>query len=123
MVAAGGVIVRFTHYCSRPGLAGVTWHEGARCVRQADLARAAGVSRDDLGELVDYGLVPAAGDEKDPIFAADCVPPLREAARLRRLYDLDVFTMGLLYGFLQRLQSTESELRFVRDRLQDPCAG
>lgn len=90
------------------------WLDVHQRVPLDDLAQMAGFTREEILELVDYGALPQAGGEQRMVFTGDCVLPLKEAARLRRAFDLDVFTAGLLFGYLMRLQALESELQSVR---------
>lgn len=97
--------------------------DAQRGIAQAELARMCALSVDELEELVEYGaLVPIVSDEPDGRqFSAACVPPLREAARLRRHYDLDLFTVSLLLGYLQRIAQLEQQLRSVHAHLPNPA--
>jgi hypothetical protein len=66
---------------------------------------------------VEYGSleVPQPG-----MFRADVVAPLREAARLRALFDLDLFTSGLLLQYLRRIDTLERELRILEGSAPQP---
>ncbi|MBI5278046.1 MAG: hypothetical protein HY854_16470 [Burkholderiales bacterium] len=87
-------------------------------VALAELARMCGMSPQDLVELVEYGtLVPCAGTGADATFTADYVHPLREAARVRAMFDLDLFTVGLVTGYLHRIEVLEQRLRAVQGQL------
>lgn len=93
-----------------------------RGVALSELARMCSLSMDEVGELVEYGaLVPMVSDDPDRLqFSASCVPALREAARLRRHYDLDLFTVSLLLPYLQRIAQLEQQLRSVQAHLPHP---
>ena len=99
-----------------------TWLDTRRRVDQMELARLCSLSSAELDELVEYGaLVPiggAAGDTRT--FSASWVVPLREAARLRSWYDLDLFAVSLLLGYLQRIAHLEHELRHAKVHLPQP---
>lgn len=88
-------------------------------VDEDELAHMCSMSRVELEELVDYGvLVPIEqGAAIQHLFSAACVPLLRRASRLRADFDLDLFTMGLLLGYLQRVEELEQQVRSLRARL------
>jgi len=73
-----------------------------------EFAGTAGLPESDIRELIDYGLL--APQELDTRTAL----VLREAAGLKKDFDLDLFTTGLLAGYLLRIESLESELRRLR---------
>ena len=50
----------------------------------------------------------------------ELMPPLREAARLRADYDLDLFTVSLLLGYLQRIAQLEQQLRALNAHVPHP---
>jgi chaperone modulatory protein CbpM len=97
----------------------------AECIRlddgetvvMAEMVRMSGLSDADLRELVDYGCLPLVGTREEPRFNASVVPTLREAAKLRRAYDLDLFTVGLLLGYLDRISALEAQLRGLQARV------
>jgi chaperone modulatory protein CbpM len=100
-----------------------TWLDPQRRVDQLELAQMCSLTVVELDELVDYGaLVPLATEiETVRQFSASCVPPLREAARLRTYYDLDLFTVSLLLGYLQRIAHLEQQLRGLQAHLPHPA--
>ena len=53
-------------------------------------------------------------------FSADCVVPLRAACKLRIDYDLDLFTVALLMGYLNRIDGLERQLQSLRAELPQP---
>lgn len=90
------------------------WLDARLTVTAGELARMCGLSEADIGELVEYGsLATVEGGG----FTAELVTPLREAARLRARFDLDLFTAGLLAQYLHRIEQLERELRALRGRL------
>jgi len=98
-----------------------TWLDPHRRIAQADLVTMCSLTMSELDELVDYGaLVPLAGEAGSRQFSAACVPPLREASRLRTHYDLDLFTVSLLLGYLQRVAQLEQQLRALHAHLPHP---
>jgi len=89
------------------------WLEPGERLALDELSRLCGLTRDELAELVEYGaLVPVSAGETR--FAAEWVLPLRRAGRLRADFDLDLFTVGLLLGYLRRIDALEHELRALR---------
>jgi chaperone modulatory protein CbpM len=97
-----------------------SWVDPQGRVDQRELARMSGLTTADLDELVDFGgLVPVAGGTgATRQFSATCVPPLREAARLKAHYDLDLFTVSLLLGYLQRIGHLEQQVRSLQARVR-----
>ncbi len=81
-----------------------------------ELARASGLSADQLNELVEYGaLLPlathSAAQERAHRFSATCVVPLRTACHVQRDFDLDLFTAGVLVGYLTRIDTLERQVQ------------
>jgi chaperone modulatory protein CbpM len=77
-----------------------------------ELAQCCGMSAQDLDELVDYSaLVPVAGAAPEPIFSAHWVVPLRSAAKLRFDFDLDLFTVAIVLGNLNRIDALERQVQ------------
>jgi chaperone modulatory protein CbpM len=99
-----------------------SWLDPQRRIDQAELAQMSSITSAELDELVEYGaLVPLAGEAGSARqFSASCVAPLREAARLRSHYDLDLFTVSLLLGYLQRIAHLEQQLRALQAHLPHP---
>jgi chaperone modulatory protein CbpM len=92
------------------------WLDANRRIARAELAEMCRLTPAEVDELVDYGaLVPllAEGAEERQ-FSAACVPPLREAVRLRADYDLDLFTVSLMLGYLQRIVHLEQQVRSLQ---------
>ena len=99
-----------------------TWLDPHRRIEQPELAQMCSLSVAELDELVEYGaLVPVAGETASVRqFSASCVPPLREAVRLRTWYDLDLFTVSLLLQHLQRIAHLEQQLRQLQAHVPHP---
>lgn len=80
-----------------------------------DLAACCGLSVDELNELVDYrALAPIETATTACVFSARWVGPLRAAAQMRIDYDLDLFSVSLMLGQLERIAQLEQELRSLR---------
>ncbi len=88
------------------------WLDESHTVGHAELCDACGLGPGDLDELVDYGaLTPLPDGPAGPRFSAQCLLPLRDAARMGRDYDLDLFTVGTLLGLLARIDVLERRLQ------------
>jgi chaperone modulatory protein CbpM len=90
-----------------------------------ELAECCGMSPQELDELVDYSaLVPEACVTSERIFSAHWVAPLRSAAKLRFDFDLDLFTVALVLGNLNRIEILERQvqslLALVPNNLRPP---
>ena len=98
-----------------------SWLDPQRLIDPAELAHMCSLTVTELDELVEYGsLTPMVGEGSVRQFSAACVVPLREAVRLRGLYDLDLFTVSLLLGYLQRIAHLEHQLRGLHAHLPNP---
>jgi hypothetical protein len=77
----------------------------------ADLCDACAMSAAEVDELMEYGALQAVQPASQVlIFDAEYVAPLREAGKLRRDYDLDLFMVVILMDFLKRIASLEHQL-------------
>ena len=84
----------------------VVWLDAREAVSLSELARACALSPAELDELVDYGaLVPVEELQQERLFSAECVMPLRTAGKLRQDFDLDLFTVAMLLGYLNRIEA------------------
>jgi chaperone modulatory protein CbpM len=96
----------------------VGWLDARETVTAADLSRACGLSAAELDELIEYGaLNPIRRNESERVFSAECVAPLRAAGRLRLDFDLDIFAVSILLGYLNRIDELERELKSLRAHL------
>jgi len=95
------------------------WTEHRETVTAGELCAVCGLSTAELDELVDYGAIAplASAGPAERSFTADCVVPLRTAGKLRLDFDLDLFTMSLLLGYLRRIDALEHEVRSLRAHL------
>jgi len=95
----------------------VGWLDARETVTRIELAQACGLSEAEIAELVDYGALctlPAAAAGDPLVFSAECLPAMRRAGRLRRDFDLDLFSVALLLGYLQRIDQLERQLRSLQ---------
>lgn len=95
------------------------WSEHRATLTAGELCAVCGLTAAELDELVDYGAIAplAHPQQAERSFAADCVAPLRTAGRLRLDFDLDLFTVSLLLGYLGRIETLERELRSLSAQL------
>jgi chaperone modulatory protein CbpM len=98
-----------------PRVENVTWLDSSETMGMAELARVCGMAPEDIEELVEYGALVPVNEARD--FGAHCVGPLRAAARLRLTFDLDLFTVGLLLGYLSRIEGLERQVRSLQAHL------
>ena len=96
----------------KPPLLDIAWLNGRETVTESELSSVCAMSRSELDELVDYGaLAPMNTAQPERIFSAKCVMPLRTASQLRCDFDLDLFTVAMLLGYLSRIELLERQLR------------
>jgi hypothetical protein len=82
------------------------------------LVSACGLPEGEVRELVHYGaLVPRDPDAPAWTFEARWLLVARRASRLRREFELDPHGVSVLLGFVERIESLESELRKLRARV------
>ena len=81
---------------------------GERLLDRDEFARIAGLQESQLRELLEYQLLAPTQLDMRTAFA------LREANRIGRDFDLDLFSVGLLAGYVQRIESLEEEVQRLR---------
>jgi chaperone modulatory protein CbpM len=98
---------------------GPEWFATHRFVEQVELEHTCGLNAAEIDELVEYGaLLPQlTPEEGGRTFSADYLEPLRQAARLRQFYDLDLFAVGLVLGYLTRIERLEERIRALQAHL------
>jgi len=97
------------------------WLATPQVIGQHELEHICGLKAVQVDELVEYGaLVPLPGADEPRLFDAGCVPPLREALRLHAVFDLDLFAVGLLTGYLQRIQHLEQQVHALHAQVPHP---
>ncbi len=88
-----------------------------------ELSQVSGLSVSELDELMDYGaLAPLAAGQKPNLFSAEWVSPLRTAGRLRQDFDLDLFSVAIVLGYVNRIDALERRLCVLQARLPDDRA-
>lgn len=91
------------------------WLNERHTVDMPELSRVCGLSTDELLELMDYGaLAPLNIQPQPPVFSASCIAPLRQATGIRSDFDLDIFTVAILLGYINRITELERQLRALR---------
>jgi chaperone modulatory protein CbpM len=96
----------------------VAWLDAREAVTLSELAQICAMSVGELDELTDYGaLVPMGDVRQERLFSAECVMPLRTVGKLRQDFDLDLFTAGLLLGYLNRIEALERQLLSLQAHL------
>lgn len=97
------------------------WLDVHGTVAAAELGSMCGLSAADLQELLEYGLLRPINDgAQGPVFSSACVQPLRQAATLRRRFDLDVFVLGLMFSQIEQIAHLEREVRTLQAQLPHP---
>lgn len=93
----------------------VSWLDSRETLNLTELSRVCGMNTDELAELVDYGaLAPLESNAHESIFSAVCIVPLRTVCKLRMDFDLDVFTVAVLMGYLDRIDELERQVRSLQ---------
>jgi len=84
--------------------------DASETVTLSELSQCCGMSSTELDELVDYCALVPLESTTERIFSAHWVTPLRAASKLRRDFDLDVFTVALVLGHLKQIEVLESQV-------------
>lgn len=64
----------------------------------------------DFNELMEYGVIPiVASDSDDVCISRSSLEALQKASQIRRDYALDLFTMGMLVNYLERISELERD--------------
>ena len=95
----------------------LSWLDASETISISDLSRVCRISADELNELVEYGALKPSPTGSGPVFSAAYVAPLRTACKLRRDYDLELFTIALLMEYLNRIEELEHELRTLQAKM------
>lgn len=95
-----------------------TWLDTRETITMAELSQVCGLSAAELVELVDYGALAPLGEPREAdVFSATWVAPLRTAGKLRQDFDLELFSVAMLVGYLIRIETLERELKAARAQL------
>lgn len=91
------------------------WLDTRETVTQAELSHCCGMSEAELDELVDYcALVPNPPVTEERLYSAQWVVPLRNASKMRLDFDLDIFTVAILLGNLNRIEELERQVHSLQ---------
>ena len=102
----------------------LTWLDASETISLSELSEACQVSAAELDELVEYGaLAPVNKTGEEFLFSAACTAALRAACKLRKDYDLDLFTVALLLDYLNRIERLEREVRSLQAHLPTHLVG
>ncbi len=95
---------------------GAVWLHARARLRLVELSEACGLTQEVLRDLVELGVLEPA-DAAAMEFAADCLPTLRAAARLRADFELETHALALVLSYLRRIDELESQLRLMQAQL------
>ncbi len=93
------------------------WSGTHKAVNQSELSRVCAMTVPELDELVEYGaLSPLEPLDRwgEPLFMMECITPMRTAGKLRRDFDLDLFTVAFLLDYLNRIETLEDQVRSLQ---------
>jgi chaperone modulatory protein CbpM len=76
-----------------------------------ELLRASGLAREDVVELVEYGIFQPQGAPSAWRFASHTIVVARRAARLRSDFGLDTSGLVLALTYLERIEALERRIR------------
>ena len=72
------------------------------------------ISPEEVRELVDYGAIkPMHSTTLEILFSVDYIKPLQSACQLRQDYDLDLFSVVIFLGLLNRIEELESQVQHL----------
>jgi chaperone modulatory protein CbpM len=94
----------------------VVWLHAHARLRLVDLSDACGLTQEVLRDLVEFGVIEPA-DAAAMEFAADCLPTLRAAARLRADFELETHALALVVSYLRRIEELEARVQALAARL------
>jgi hypothetical protein len=92
-------------------MSGVTEHlrpEEGELLSEDEFARTSGLPREQVRELEAYGLMPHGRLDLPTALA------LREAVHLKNDFDLDLFSTGLVAGYIEKIRELQAELGRLR---------
>ena len=91
------------------------WLDTRETVSLTELSHCCGMSEAELDELVGYcALQPVTAAEPERAFSAHWVTPLRQAAKLRQDFDLDLFTVAMLLDNFNRIEVLQRQVRALQ---------
>lgn len=88
------------------------WLDDSDTVTLVELSRSSGMTVADVDELVEYGaLLPLEAAPHERVFSAQCITQLRTAGKLRLDFDLDLFAVAMILGYINRIEALERQVR------------
>ena len=78
-----------------------------RALTEPEFAEIAGLRREDVHELMEYGLI---GEGETRMNLAGALA-MRQAVKLKNDFDLDLFATGLLAGYIRRIHDLQAALQ------------
>jgi chaperone modulatory protein CbpM len=95
-----------------------TCADNANPVLLSELAECCGMSEGDLDELVGYcALVPLDLPQPKRVFSPRWAAPLRAVRKLQLDFDLDIFTVAIVLGNLQRIDVLERQVHSLKAQM------
>lgn len=91
--------------------------DAGQAVGAMELSQASGLSCADVQELVEYGALVPLSTTQGLTFSPSCLVPVQAVARLRSDFDLDLFTVGMLLGYIEKISALEDRVQDLQDRL------
>ncbi len=76
-----------------------------------ELLRASGLAREDVVELVEYGVFQPHGSAAAWTFASHSIVLARRAARLRADFGLDTHALAVVLAYVERVDALERRVR------------
>ena len=93
------------------------WLDAGAPLTLLELSSLSAISTSEIEELIGYGaLHPLNAGQDLAQFSGECVVALRTAGKLRRDYDLDLFTVVIMMDFLVRIETLESQVTSLKAR-------
>ncbi len=86
-------------------------------VELVELLEVSGLAREELLELVEFGVFEPAESSGEWLFASRCIVQARRAARLRDDFGLNPPGMALALAYLARIEELERRLRELECQL------
>jgi chaperone modulatory protein CbpM len=81
------------------------------------LAELSGVSHELLRELVEFGaLIPTNLQSEQWTFTPDCIVSVRAAGRLQSDFGLDINSLSVALGLMERIRTLEAQLRELQSQ-------
>ena len=94
------------------------WLDDRDAVTLTELSQVSGFGPEEVDELVEYGALPPLPVERqERLFSAQCITQLRTASKLRLDFDLDLFTVAMVLGYLNQIETLQRQVRSLQAHL------